>query len=208
MLLMIVDIASALVVPVLLVCFLMKYWKVKETKKKVLLILLTMYLCEMFNIVGIPAVRYFVWNPSVNLIPFSDFGVAGFIFQVSMNAVMLIPMGFLLPMIWDTFKSAKVTVLTGFLTSLLIEVIQLFSFRATDIDDLIMNTLGCGIGYLLIWLFSHKKWNSPTEIREKRGSDMKQFITVFAIPLLTIIFVRSLIFSFVYKILMKVGIIY
>lgn len=38
---------------------------------------------------------------------------------------------------------------TGSFFSLFIELIQLFSFRATDIDDLLMNTLGTWVGYLL-----------------------------------------------------------
>ena len=35
--------------------------------------------------------------------------------------------------------------------SLAIEICQLFCYRATDVDDLIMNTLGTLVGYL-IWL--------------------------------------------------------
>ena len=41
------------------------------------------------------------------------------------------------------------TVSIGFLFSLFIEAAQLFSFRATDIDDLLMNTMGTWLGYLL-----------------------------------------------------------
>lgn len=36
----------------------------------------------------------------------------------------------------------------GFFMSLTIEICQLFCFRATDVDDLIMNTLGAFLGYL------------------------------------------------------------
>lgn len=38
---------------------------------------------------------------------------------------------------------------TGFLTSLSIETIQLFIDRGTDLDDLILNTVGASGGYLL-----------------------------------------------------------
>lgn len=38
--------------------------------------------------------------------------------------------------------------MTGFLLSLSIEIIQLpFAVRASDVDDLILNTLGCMVGY-------------------------------------------------------------
>ena len=40
-------------------------------------------------------------------------------------------------------------VAAGVLTSGMIELLQLFCFRATDIDDLLMNTLGAVIGFLL-----------------------------------------------------------
>ena len=41
----------------------------------------------------------------------------------------------------------------GACLSLVIEVCQLFNLRATDIDDLMMNTLGAVFGYLLWCLF-------------------------------------------------------
>lgn len=41
------------------------------------------------------------------------------------------------------------TIRTGFCFSLLIETDQLFNRRATDIDDLIMNTLGTALGFLI-----------------------------------------------------------
>ena len=37
----------------------------------------------------------------------------------------------------------------GFLASLSIETIQLFIDRGTDLDDLILNTVGAAAGYLL-----------------------------------------------------------
>ena len=43
----------------------------------------------------------------------------------------------------------KKMVLLGFLTSLSIEVLQIFTFRATDVDDLITNVTGTIIGYFI-----------------------------------------------------------
>ena len=68
-------------------------------KQALLLSVLTVYLCEMFNIVGIPAIQCLTWDPSVNLIPFADFGQRAFFFGFSMNIVMLLPFGFLLPLL-------------------------------------------------------------------------------------------------------------
>ncbi len=41
------------------------------------------------------------------------------------------------------------TALTGFTLSLIIELSQLFNRRITDIDDLMMNTLGALIGWAI-----------------------------------------------------------
>ncbi|MFQ7854068.1 MAG: VanZ family protein [Flavonifractor plautii] len=45
--------------------------------------------------------------------------------------------------------------LTGFCTSFCVEFLQLFVGRATDIDDLILNTLGGCLGGLLCLIFAH-----------------------------------------------------
>ena len=81
---------------------------------------------------------------SINLIPLAAMDWWGY----TLNAFMFMPLGFLLPLIWKSFRQAKKTVVFGFLMSLTIEICQLFCFRATDVDDLIMNTLGAFLGYL------------------------------------------------------------
>ena len=81
---------------------------------------------------------------SINLIPLAAMDWWGY----TLNAFMFMPLGFLLPLIWKSFRQAKKTVAFGFLMSLTIEICQLFCFRATDVDDLIMNTLGAFLGYL------------------------------------------------------------
>lgn len=81
----------------------------------------------------------------ISLIPFvwAGEGMMGII----LNAVMFIPFGAFLPMLYEKGANFKETVLVGFTFSLLIELSQLFNRRVTDIDDLIMNTLGTLIGY-------------------------------------------------------------
>lgn len=74
---------------------------------------------------------------------FTDFS------QYFKNMLLFVPFGFLLPLLWKRERLVEKTVSIGFLFSLFIELIQLFSFRATDIDDLLMNTLGTWGGYLL-----------------------------------------------------------
>lgn len=82
-----------------------------------------------------------------NFIPFSSEGIATYI----LNMIMLVPLGFLLPFIWKEFRTIKKVCLAGLGFSLLIEFFQIFSRRVSNIDDLLMNTLGTCVGYL-IWI--------------------------------------------------------
>ncbi|KPI53393.1 antibiotic resistance protein VanZ [Clostridioides difficile] len=83
----------------------------------------------------------------INLIPFNSNGILTYI----LNIIMFMPLGFLLPLIWKNFRNIVNVSLTGLGFSLSIEFCQLFNFRATDIDDLMMNTLGTVLGYF-IWI--------------------------------------------------------
>ncbi|EPY2277852.1 VanZ family protein [Clostridium sporogenes] len=64
------------------------------------------------------------------------------------NILMFGPLGLLLPLLWKCFRKFFKTVLFGFLVSFAIEFSQLFLARGTDIDDLILNTIGTMLGYL------------------------------------------------------------
>ena len=64
------------------------------------------------------------------------------------NAGMFVPSGIVLPVVYKKLDSLWKVTAVGFLLSLCIELLQLpFSVRATDVDDLIMNTLGVMLGY-------------------------------------------------------------
>ena len=63
------------------------------------------------------------------------------------NIILFIPFGFLLPCVTDWNRMRK-TVVTGIGFSLLIETIQLITSQGCfDFDDVILNSLGCVIGY-------------------------------------------------------------
>ena len=146
--------------------------------------LLTLYLNAMYIVVGVPGAQYVVWDPTVNLIPFQDFCASNILGMV-LNAVMFAPLGFLLPLFFERYRHWGRTLAAGFLTSLTVELIQLFTFRATDVDDLIMNTLGTLVGFLLAKLiFRHR----TAVYRGKK--DWLELMIVNAIIPLVIVFVR------------------
>ena len=193
-----VDVLSAAVVAVPLVWLFQRFRGERGWGRYVLSGLFVLYLCEMFDVVGIPAIQYIRWEPNISLIPFSDeTGWLGV--QRVLNAVMFAPFGFLLPVLWCKCRKWKVTVLAGFLLSLTIEVLQMFCFRATDVDDLIMNTLGAGFGYFAAWLFFHKKWAREPAPGTFKVSDSLSLTVSILIPLLTIVLVRTPISDCIYR---------
>ena len=66
------------------------------------------------------------------------------------NVLFFIPLGMLLPFIWDGYRRPLAVVLVSFFISFTIEVGQLFTmYRVSDVGDLVMNTLGGFIGWAL-----------------------------------------------------------
>lgn len=111
----------------------------------------------MITVAGIPSLidfgirkEYF----NFNFIPFYNNTIK----SNFLNIIMFIPFGFILPIMWDKFKSFKMIFKVSFLFSLFIEVLQIFNYRATDVNDLIMNTLGGIIGFfiykIIIYIYS------------------------------------------------------
>ena len=112
-------------------------------------------------------IAYGKLDNSINLIPISSEGAMTYI----LNIIMFMPFGFFLPLIWKNFRNAKKVVLMGFLMSLAIEICQLFNMRTTDIDDLLMNTLGTLVGYCCWKVFSLIFRNAGTKCVEMKKSE-------------------------------------
>ena len=93
-----------------------------------------------------------IWPPRTNLVPFvrlMDFANRNeLLLNVIGNVTMFIPSGIILPILYKKLDIFWKTVAAGAGISLLIELLQLpFSVRSSDIDDLILNTVGTAIGY-------------------------------------------------------------
>lgn len=98
----------------------------------------------------------------VNLIPFVNLfdydSRRDLLLNVIGNTAMFIPSGIVLPIIYKKLNNIWKVVTAGTLISLCIEIIQLpFSVRASDVDDLILNTLGVVIGYGIYAAVKHLK---------------------------------------------------
>jgi len=75
------------------------------------------------------------------------------------NMVLLFPLGCLVPLIFKRINNLVKTTLVGLVIAIGIETLQFiisyflgFRYRSVDVDDLILNTTGTVIGYLMLIL--------------------------------------------------------
>lgn len=168
--------AAVVIVPLLILIF--HRSKAKTAKYCVF----ALYLAAMSVLVGLPNIRYIRFDLNMNLIPFLDMfsGLRGSI----ENVVLFMPFGFFLNWLWS--RSLKAAAMEGFWISLCIELMQIFTFRATDINDLITNTLGTVLGFLLAKLLHLPSANYP-------GKDR---FPVYGIVLAVMFFVQPFVLRF------------
>ena len=124
--------SAIFVIPALAIlqCTIYRKWEFKPFCVK---LIFAFYAIALFSVVGVPAV-----------------GMKNTI----LNIILFIPMGFFVPAVWKNFRSFKTMFFMGLAVSLGIELLQIFTFRLTDIDDLITNTAGTVLGYEISRRFS------------------------------------------------------
>ena len=90
-----------------------------------------------------------------SIIEFKNGNIYYLIISLIGNIVMFIPVGLFIKILWN--KDDKKVIFIGFLISLFIEITQIFTGRETDIDDLILNTIGTIIGIIIYKLYKKIK---------------------------------------------------
>lgn len=81
--------------------------------------------------------------------------------QIVGNFIMLMPLGIYLPLLYRHFNNFFVVAVVAFFVSSLIEFLQLItSFRSADVDDILLNTLGACVGFLIYRLLVHMSKSS------------------------------------------------
>lgn len=152
--------------------FFLLFLKYRKTNIKKLIFISIFY----FYIISLLAVTIFpipiqwlkeikdFWDNTNNFVPFASiFGILSNnnldlfvkVKQILGNIILFIPMGFFIPLIWEKINFKKALIF-GVLISFLIEFTQFtislilwFSYKVTDIDDIILNTLGFIVGFIL-----------------------------------------------------------
>ena len=109
-------------------------------KRTIIYMVFGFYFTAVLALVGFPNIASLKIDFAVNIIPFLDM-VSDFI-NACLNILLFVPFGFFLPILWDKFRNIKNIALMGFIVTSLIEISQIFTFRTSDINDIITNTVG------------------------------------------------------------------
>jgi len=137
-----------------------------DRKRMIGYLLFAVYLSGVFAVAGLPDIRYVRFSFRYNIVPFAYMFTD--LDTTLLNVLLFIPMGFFLPVLWERFLLFPRTVLFGFFTSLFIESLQIFTYRATDINDLMTNTFGTFLGWCVarISLRFIPSWTPGHRVRE------------------------------------------
>lgn len=164
---------------------------------KLLSSLFIIYIIAVFSLVGIPSIDYMKIDLGFNFIPFID--IISSPKSALLNILLFIPLGIFLPMLWkEEYNEFLKTLIFGFIFSLCIEVLQVLTFRLSDINDLITNTIGTIVGYLLYSKFlKHNKFMIKKNISEK----LNPVIIIFVI-FIVMFFISSFISNAIWDLIL------
>ena len=182
------------VVPVVII---LRYaiFRQRNLNQFIAILIFALYSTAVFSFVGIPTVGTFKVDFGVNLIPLIDIvnSPLDYIKNTILNIILFVPIGFLVPAIWKNYRSIKTMFFMGLALSVSIEILQIFTFRLTDIDDLITNTAGTIIGYELSKKFSFKL---PLKLDDNKKYLIRyEPVIILAVMLLIEVFLKPIVSS-------------
>lgn len=129
-------------------------YHLRHFPRLIFFVLFTIYIDMVFDVTGIGTIydigKYteVIRLDEISLNLFDSEGIMTY----ALNVIMFIPLGFLVALLWPRCGFIC-TALSGLMFSLLIECSQLLNRRHSAVDDLVTNTLGAIIGYLIFTAF-------------------------------------------------------
>lgn len=150
------------IISLIRILYLKKNGKKFVLYKEMLSLMFIIYLLLLFELVTYKEVEY----RSLNLIPFQeifryDINSSGFYKQVLGNILLFIPLGYFMAYYIRNLKLGNIF-FSSFIISVVIETVQYFIGRCFDIDDIILNTVGGLIGFLIFISLSAIKDRLPS----------------------------------------------
>lgn len=167
------------------------------------ILIFALYSIAVFSIVGVPTVGTFKINLNFNLIPLIDIvnSPLEYTKNTILNIILFIPLGFLVPAIWKNYRSIKTIFFMGLAISISIEILQIFTFRLTDIDDLITNTTGTVIGYYISKRFS---FELPLKLDDNKANLVRyEPFIILAVMLLIGVFLKPIVSNGIWDIILS-----
>lgn len=189
------DLLSAAVVLIpLLLLLLSVAWNGNSPRRRGLLLIFTLYITAVYSAVGLPSIAGIHVDPEVHLIPFLDGGSSplSYLKNMLLNTLLFLPLGFLLPALWEGARSFQRVFLFGVCLSLGIELLQLLNLRLTDADDLIANTAGALLGYLLFRVLNRTGRLSLPRGNDKGPGPVALCLLAFGVVFLVLPFLPTL----------------
>ena len=113
------------------------------------------YLSGVLAVTGIR--RPFGFFPRLALVPFVDM-IKGPV-DTTLNVLLFLPLGVFLPILYAEFDGIRQIALCAF--ALAIELTQMFGLEITDVNDLMTNTAGAGLGFFLYRAI--RKWKNAAQ---------------------------------------------
>lgn len=164
---------------------------IRNARKSILFCLLSCYLAALYALTGLPNITYTCFEPNLNLIPFA--GMLRDLKNSILNVCMFVPLGIFLPILVKNCRSLPGTLSRSLFVSLFIEGMQVFSGRATDVNDILTNALGAVIGFVIIKRIPGFYLRLP--------SSRKEMALVFAISFLLMFFLQPIFTNLIWLLL-------
>lgn len=132
------------------------------SRKCILEMTFCIYGITLLKITGLFSLNYSLSGHfSYSLVPF----INSSIIPVLLNFILFVPYGLLLPLVFRScrWNWKKIVFVCG-LTSLIIELLQMFGGRYAEIDDILINTLGAFSGFIIYSCINELKKNRKNAI--------------------------------------------
>ena len=165
------EFASALVPGLIVFLVMLNKWGKRDGWKNVssiaLTVVLIIYITGVYHFTGVgtlyEGIRYgFDGTLEYNIIPFSkNIDVV----EYALNVLLFVPLGIFMPIMNERNKKLKALIIWAIGFSVMIEISQVLNHRATDIDDILFNTLGAVLGYgmyIIIYGITYDKLKCKT----------------------------------------------
>ena len=138
---------------------------------------------------------------TINTFMHSETGMRNSLRNLIGNILVFMPLGFFIPLLFDKFNNFKKVLKVGCLSSLAIELSQLFvGSNVCDIDDVIYNTLGALAGFICYKTFETiiKKVNLKNKLDKIRDFETNNILkkTIKGISIVIIVSLVSYVYAF------------